>query len=1126
MDEQHQGPENHTIRERIRLGLFGLSKRMMQRNLARLQQDASNEPVSGEQVYDSYGFSLSDNVFANGVTQYENEFNEKRERRLKRWDTIKMENEWNTSHPFFLKVLVRKGIPDEYRAKMWFKLSGAEQLGSEIQGLYPRLVDQPLSPEIANQIEMDIYRTFPTHRNYKRHSEGTTRLRNVLTAFANFVPSAGYCQSFNFLAAILLVFMDEEQAFLTLTQMTDSRIVGKGLNVLGYYKDGMLALKRDVLVLEMLMQKRLKKLYNHLKANGVDFTCVCAEWLLCHFCISLPIPTVLRVWDVLFHEGEKVLFRVCFALFKVHEKKLLQRTVEQDLLLYIKSMGNGIVQHDEFLKDRRRSFGVGSGRRVVRESLDEPSVRLATYFAGRLKPYSKLQVHTGCVNRLKWHSDGRTLASVSDDLTIALTNVHDAEPDSEDEFCITPSRSTIIPTQHGGNIFGVAFIDGGGRIATGARDSKVCVSDVMEKRTIKLYDCHTGSVKHVINDEGSDFIFFSGAYDGTVRQFDVREPHECHGPCSNVIVSVTQSADQKMPSARMRRCSWADVAHELTPEEGTRWVDLAFRESQWACQSYDGTEVKAIAINPTRPELLAVAASDSLIRIFDRRKVSTGYCSKEGVSVNHTMPILEEVYMPKHFWAEENSVFATHLVWSPNGERLAVTYESEHIYLFDRNFNSVGALRTGHAGRCGYVASSRSKNITWKMRDLESHFVRCKDSDCAKRNVPHLLFMLLRRNHVGDVLLCEAIASEATRVMPDDPILLFRRLQACLRLDNYYIARKLCLRGARIFPQYGHHFHKIRKLCLLLVNRVSRDKVTQEITNVLKSICDSQEITSPETDLDLEQSSHETATEGEDSDFDLHTSVSAQMRYSIHGWRRWPKPETCLRLEEYFRDTTAELKFEESSSDHDSEEDMPIVEYENRVSMGRYNHLEFSVRGSVDDTSGERRVNLHHYYCYDADETGVHSYRPALPYNVYPLLYSQEHELYKEIENPHWRPNGRCMRFWGHCNFGTDIAEVNFWGDNVLVSGSADGSLYLYDVTTGRVLDILRGHNENVNCVQVSPRGNMLATSGIDDYVQIWMPQGGSNMMTDKEAEDRINAVQTYYNQGPNSMPFSISELR
>nr|BAN65160.1 RabGAP/TBC domain-containing protein, putative [Babesia bovis] len=182
MDDQSGEGTQHKFVDRLRSGLFTLSKRMIQRNLSRIQSNNPAESVTPRQTYDNYGFSLNDNVFARGIIAYEDEFNEKRERRLKRWENMKSKNEWTTStNPFALKVLIRKGIPDEYRAKMWFQLSGADQLGAQISDLYPRLVSQPLAPEIAQQIEMDIYRTFPTHRNYKRHSAGTQSLKNVLT---------------------------------------------------------------------------------------------------------------------------------------------------------------------------------------------------------------------------------------------------------------------------------------------------------------------------------------------------------------------------------------------------------------------------------------------------------------------------------------------------------------------------------------------------------------------------------------------------------------------------------------------------------------------------------------------------------------------------------------------------------------------------------------------------------------------------------------------------------------------------------------------------------------------------------------------------------------------------------
>ncbi|CDR95766.1 WD domain, G-beta repeat containing protein, putative [Babesia bigemina] len=750
------------------------------------------------------------------------------------------------------------------------------------------------------------------------------------------------------------------------------------------------------------------------------------------------------------------------------------------------------------LEQRRRAFGVGCGRRVVQVSLDEPGVPLASFIAKKLKPYSRLHVHSGCVNRLRWHNDGKTLASVSDDLTIALTNVHDVDPDSEGDGGLRAFRTSVIPTQHVGNIFGVSFLAGGRRIATGARDSRVCISDVVERQTVHCYRCHSGSVKHIINDGLTDFVFYSGSYDGTVRQFDIREPHSCDGHCRNIIVALGRGIDHNPRGVRRRKCSWADAISEVDRSAMQNWVDLAYAEAAWANQSYDGTEVKAIAINPVQSEQLAIAASDSMVRIFDRRKLSMGHAYNDGISVNYTMPILEEIYMPKHFKNDETRLFATYLAWSPDGERLAVTYESEHVYLFDRNFTSVGAINTGHPGTCEFQDTCGNNRTTARIRELESHYAVCRDKACAQRNVSQLLYLLLYRNHVGDAALCESIAKEAFLADPANALLLFRRVQASLLLDNYYMARRLCFRGARLFPDHAAHFNKIRRLCLLLLNEKIREIAAEEITSLLKSICTARAITSPNTDIYAEHTIENIANEGGESDDEMHVSIGASFRYSISGWRRWPHPETCIRLEEHLRGAEGKLEFEDSPSQSEAESDGEIaeVEYQHEVDIDEEHSMVYQLRSAADFSPRERRWNMHHYVCFDADEGGAHPHRPAYPYESYPIPYVPEHDLYRAIENPSWRPAGNCRRLCGHCNFGTDIAEVNFWGNDVIVSGSADGAVYLYDVKSGRILDILNGHGENVNCVQVNQQGTLLATSGIDHYIQVWRPSGDFNGIT------------------------------
>ncbi|CAI7859647.1 unnamed protein product, partial [Closterium sp. NIES-54] len=62
----------------------------------------------------------------------------------------------------------------------------------------------------------------------------------------------------------------------------------------------------------------------HLDAIQFEPSLVTTEWFLCVFAKSFPSETTLRVWDVLFNEGAKVLFRVALALFKMNEAELYQ----------------------------------------------------------------------------------------------------------------------------------------------------------------------------------------------------------------------------------------------------------------------------------------------------------------------------------------------------------------------------------------------------------------------------------------------------------------------------------------------------------------------------------------------------------------------------------------------------------------------------------------------------------------------------------------------------------------------------------------------------------------------------------------------------------------------------------
>lgn len=72
------------LMERVGMRYLGLTKRVAPWRISQIQAEEPTHTVSNEKHYDEYGFSVSDNQFAHGIGIYEQNFNEKRERRLKR----------------------------------------------------------------------------------------------------------------------------------------------------------------------------------------------------------------------------------------------------------------------------------------------------------------------------------------------------------------------------------------------------------------------------------------------------------------------------------------------------------------------------------------------------------------------------------------------------------------------------------------------------------------------------------------------------------------------------------------------------------------------------------------------------------------------------------------------------------------------------------------------------------------------------------------------------------------------------------------------------------------------------------------------------------------------------------
>ena len=235
---------------------------------------------------------------------------------------------------------VRRGISPGLRGEAWFFYSKGNEFLKNRPEYYSELVLKCQTAALLNKdkeaIERDLHRTFPENLHFKPHGasqEGQvssppaetpiiSALRRLLSAFAIHNPAVGYCQSLNFIAGLLLLFLPEEKAFWMLHIITTSLLPGS-------HEESLEGADVDTWVLLLALQKQNSGLQRKIGGDVQsdtrhlpDISMCTTPWFMSAFIGNLPIEGVLRVWDVLFYEGSKTLFRVALAIFKIGEEEI------------------------------------------------------------------------------------------------------------------------------------------------------------------------------------------------------------------------------------------------------------------------------------------------------------------------------------------------------------------------------------------------------------------------------------------------------------------------------------------------------------------------------------------------------------------------------------------------------------------------------------------------------------------------------------------------------------------------------------------------------------------------------------------------------------------------------------
>lgn len=292
----------------------------------------AEEQEAEQQFVDEFGFVIDENA---------KEKDEKFIRRIDGKQVVRREIKWanmaadwnrtNTKMHAKLKERCRKGIPSRFRSVAWQLLLGSfHQLNSdENAGVFVALRDKKLADkEVDAIISRDLARTFPNHVLFQdAGGTGQTFLRHVLHAYAGSDPEVGYVQGMGFLVAALSTQMGEEESFWALHEM----MFNERYKMRELFRPGFPLLQQFFYQLKRLIARLLPKLSKRLDELEIPPSYYASQWFLTLFVAHFPFRALLRIWDIFFSEGWKIIFRTGIALMKWEESHLLSLSFEDTL---------------------------------------------------------------------------------------------------------------------------------------------------------------------------------------------------------------------------------------------------------------------------------------------------------------------------------------------------------------------------------------------------------------------------------------------------------------------------------------------------------------------------------------------------------------------------------------------------------------------------------------------------------------------------------------------------------------------------------------------------------------------------------------------------------------------------
>ncbi|XP_070847299.1 TBC1 domain family member 12-like isoform X3 [Chaetodon trifascialis] len=199
------------------------------------------------------------------------------------------------------------------------------------------LADRESSLEL---ITRDISRTFPSLCVFQKGGPYHGLLQSILGAYTCYRPDVGYVQGMSSMAAMLILNMDEVEAFIGF-----SNLINRPCQLAFYRVDHQLML-RYFGAFQVFLEDSLPRLFLHFQSSGLTPDLYLMDWILSLYTKPLPLDVASRIWDVFFRDGEEFLFRTALGILRLYQDVLLH----MDLISIAQFLSR--LPDEELLSDR------------------------------------------------------------------------------------------------------------------------------------------------------------------------------------------------------------------------------------------------------------------------------------------------------------------------------------------------------------------------------------------------------------------------------------------------------------------------------------------------------------------------------------------------------------------------------------------------------------------------------------------------------------------------------------------------------------------------------------------------------------------------------------------------------